>query len=125
MKADAKAVSEIIGGPNQYLVPFFQRFYSWKRKNWERLWNDLLFLMGEEKGRQHFLGPLVITPFEPGPSEVHRFQLIDGQQRLTTISLLLAALRGVSSATTATTDPTQTPRKQIGSSSCVFLGSDK
>lgn len=95
MKADAQRVNAILGGPNQFLVPFFQRFYSWKRPDWERLWSDVSYLLGEGKGRQHFLGPLVLTSVDKTPREVMRHQIVDGQQRLTTLSLLLSALRDV------------------------------
>ena len=44
MRADAKTVQEVLIGSNQYLVPFFQRYYSWKRKHWEKLWEDITYL---------------------------------------------------------------------------------
>ena len=76
-------------------MPFFQRHYRWRKDNWERLLNDIVAL-AEEEETKHFLGPLVCTPFHPVPGEgVTPYQLIDGQQRLMTISLALVALRDV------------------------------
>ena len=95
MDAKAKAVREILHSGDQFLVPFFQRFYSWHRPHWERLSADLLTLLDDPSRKQHFLGPLVCAALNPAPSEPHAFQLIDGQQRLTTLSIILAALRDV------------------------------
>ncbi len=95
MEAHVKCVREILHSGDQFLVPFFQRHYRWQKENWERLLNDIIALAEEEETR-HFLGPLVCTPFHPVPGEgVTPYQLIDGQQRLMTITLALAALRDV------------------------------
>jgi uncharacterized protein with ParB-like and HNH nuclease domain len=94
LDAQAKTVSEILIAPNQYLIPFFQRQYSWQRKHWKRLWDDIVVLLEDTGGSsQHFLGPLVCTPDKMVPAEIVTFQLIDGQQRLTTLMALMAALR--------------------------------
>jgi uncharacterized protein with ParB-like and HNH nuclease domain len=93
MDARAKSVRDILYSADQYLVPFFQRHYSWTRGHWERLFSNIEALLEEEDEVQHFLGPLVCTPFKPVPGEVTPYQLIDGQQRLTTLTILLAALR--------------------------------
>ena len=95
MDAKAKPIEEILHSGHQFLVPFFQRNYSWKRDNWERLSNDIWSLLEEQSRKKHFLGPLVCAGMPPIPGEVNKFQLIDGQQRLTTLSLLLLALRNV------------------------------
>ena len=95
MDAKAKPIEEILHSGHQFLVPFFQRNYSWKRDNWERLSNDIWSLMDERDRKKHFLGPLVCAGMPPMPGEVVKFQLIDGQQRLTTLSLLLLAIKNV------------------------------
>jgi len=77
----------------QYTVPLFQRTYSWDKNNWETLWNDLLETCEAEDGSRHFLGSIVTKSLSSTPEGVSRFLLIDGQQRLTTLTLLLAALR--------------------------------
>jgi uncharacterized protein with ParB-like and HNH nuclease domain len=96
MDARAKTVREIQTFPVQYLIPFFQRHYSWQRRNWERLRDDLWALIEDDNPRsQHFLGPLVCAGAVNVPGEVPSYQLIDGQQRLTTLTLLRAAIRDV------------------------------
>jgi uncharacterized protein with ParB-like and HNH nuclease domain len=95
MEAHVKNVREILHSGDQFLVPFFQRQYSWTKKEWQNLYTDVLALMDGGEDTRHFLGPLVCTPFHPVPGEVTPYQLIDGQQRLTTLTLALAALRDV------------------------------
>ncbi len=95
MDARAKTIRDILYSRDQYLIPFFQRQYSWKKEHWARLWDDVLALIGEGGASQHFMGPLVCTPFRLVPSEIPKFQLIDGQQRLTTLTVLLVALRDI------------------------------
>lgn len=98
MDARAKTVREILHSGIQYLIPFFQRYYSWKHRHWERLQSDVWTLLEDpDVNSQHFLGPLVCTPTDHVPGEVPAYQLIDGQQRLTTLTLLLSALRDVAS----------------------------
>jgi len=100
MKASAKSVAEILETRGQFIIPFFQRHYSWEQKQWRRLWNDILRLLDEEPrpdsgASVHFLGPLVTIPHANTPGSLPTWQVIDGQQRLTTLTLLLAALRDV------------------------------
>ena len=100
MKASAKSVAEILETRGQFIIPFFQRHYSWEQKQWRRLWNDLLRLLDDaprpDSGASvHFLGPLVTIPHTNTPGSLPTWQVIDGQQRLTTLTLLLAALRDV------------------------------
>jgi len=95
MQATTSTLGEILGGQNQYIIPLFQRVYSWKRKNWEQLWEGVSELLDPEtRQRHHFMGPLV---FVRAVQDVLAPQIwvIDGQQRLTTLSLLLCALRNV------------------------------
>ncbi len=96
MEAHVKTVREILHSGDQFLVPFFQRQYSWTKKEWMNLYTDVVawFEGGDET--KHFMGPLVCTPFNHVPAETPRYQLIDGQQRLTTLTIALAALRDVS-----------------------------
>ena len=95
MDARVKTVREILHSDDQFHVPFFQRHYSWRKDNWQRLLDDIVILTEEADDTKHFLGPLVCTPFHPMPGEVTPYQLIDGQQRLTTLTLALAALRDI------------------------------
>jgi len=95
MEAHVRTVREILHSGDQFLVPFFQRQYSWTKKEWHNLYVDVVSLIDSKEDAKHFLGPLVCTPFHPVPGEVTPYQLIDGQQRLTTLTLALAALRDV------------------------------
>ena len=89
-------VREIPFSDVQFLVLFFQRDYAWTQVNWERLRKDIWQLLDDGPDRKHFLGPLVVcSPLHLSPGDSAQFQLIDGQQRLTTLSLLLLALRDV------------------------------
>src|SRR5206468_10872804 len=88
-----KTVKEILHSGDQYLVPFFQRSYSWELKHWQRILNDVDALGEAPSDRLHFLGPLVCAPTAHVPGEVTPYQLIDGQQRVTTLTLMLCALR--------------------------------
>lgn len=93
MKANETIFQPIIEGTKQYVVPLFQRPYSWSKKEWEILWEDLVELCQEDNQRSHFIGSIVTMPTGSVPEGVAKFLLIDGQQRLTTIFILLAMLR--------------------------------
>lgn len=73
--------------PKIYNIPKYQREYTWGRKNWEELFNDLI---ENEKG--YFLGSLIAIDSSSDSLRITEFEIIDGQQRLTTISLLFAAI---------------------------------
>lgn len=93
LDARAKTVQEILNAGVQYVIPFFQRSYSWEPKHWSRILADVDALAETPVDRLHFLGPLVCAPITHLPGDVAPYQLIDGQQRLTTITLMLCALR--------------------------------
>ena len=93
MKASETSLRNLLEGTKQFQIPLFQRPYSWKEKNWNALWEDLMSLYNEEVKGFYFLGPIV-TQSVPGTAEgISPFIVIDGQQRLTTLTILLAALR--------------------------------
>jgi alkylated DNA nucleotide flippase Atl1 len=84
----------ILEGSKQYRVPLYQRAYAWKNKNWETLWSDLVDLANIRKdysNTSHFTGTLVLDTGKI-TTEMTQFLVVDGQQRLTTLSVLLAAL---------------------------------
>lgn len=95
MEARAQTVRDILHAAAQYAVPLFQRSYSWHKEHWRRLNGDIMALVEEPEREVHFLGPLVSTLSKTGPGELPVYQLIDGQQRLTTLTVFLAALRDV------------------------------
>jgi len=97
MKAAETNLRGLLEGGKQYIIPIFQRPYSWEKKNWETLWEDILDLYSSYKGdgldSSHFLGPIVTVAQIGTPDGVSPYIVIDGQQRLVTLSVLLAALR--------------------------------
>lgn len=101
MKATAITVHRLIQGSKVFLIPTFQRRYTWRKEQWDQLWGDLLTEHGLEHPDDpdalygHFLGSVVLHPALGPASTLMRHQVIDGQQRLTTILILLAALRDV------------------------------
>ena len=93
MQASETKLQQIIEGTKQYVVPLFQRPYSWKKSEWQVLWDDLIELCESENPRTHFMGSIVTIPTNSIPEGVSKYLLIDGQQRLTTIFILLCAVR--------------------------------
>lgn len=93
MKASETKLQPIIEGTKQYVVPLFQRSYSWTKKEWGILWDDIVELYEEDSPRTHFVGSIVTMPTVSVPEGVAKYLLIDGQQRLTTIYILLTLLR--------------------------------
>ena len=103
MKATETTLKELLEGTKQYQVPLYQRTYSWSKDQHERLWSDLVLLAEDRQANReatHFLGSVVLAPSPSnGPTGVHRYLVVDGQQRLTTLSILLAAIRDHRAAT--------------------------
>ena len=101
MEARETTFGTLLNGRVQYRVPLFQRQYAWQTKQREQLWSDVLELYDERRGgvpgAQHFMGSLVTAPEQLGPNRPATHTLIDGQQRLTTLSVMLVALRDVMS----------------------------
>jgi uncharacterized protein with ParB-like and HNH nuclease domain len=93
MKASETKFQPVIEGTKQYVVPLFQRAYSWEKKEWEVLWDDIVWLCENEEPNSHFIGSIVTMPTVSVPEGVSKFLLIDGQQRLTTIFILLTLIR--------------------------------
>lgn len=90
MKANENNVLRLISGPDKkFIIPVYQRPYSWKKKNCEQLLKDLKDVY-ERGHKSHFLGSLVYVSENSGSCE--EFIIIDGQQRITTVSLLLLAI---------------------------------
>ena len=93
MKAAEVVLQQLLNGSIQYRVPLFQRTYDWKDKQWERLWYDLLDIYSMDRPRNHFIGSVVTQPIPDAPERAAKFMLIDGQQRLTTLCMILAMIR--------------------------------
>lgn len=82
----------ILEGSKQYVIPVYQRIYSWEKTQCERLWSDIVDIHKSKKS-SHFIGTIVNISEKMAPIGIQEFMIIDGQQRLTTLSLLLLALR--------------------------------
>lgn len=105
VKTEKIIVSDLFEKPRRYLVPLFQRGYVWtKDEQWAPLWDDLLNLVdglrAQRKSnirqpRKHFLGAIVLQQQTLGVRHVPVSDVIDGQQRITTLQLVLIALRNM------------------------------
>lgn len=92
MDARKGNIYEILNGNRQFLIPVYQRFYSWGIDQCKRLWNDIVEM--QRKGKAgHFVGSIVNIAEQAMPTGVQKYMIIDGQQRMTTLTLLLLALR--------------------------------
>ncbi|MBQ5561533.1 MAG: DUF4268 domain-containing protein [Lachnospiraceae bacterium] len=85
MRAEDKSFY-FLATPSYYDIPFFQRAYVWSEENWSELFNNLT-----SKNQNHFLGSIILKNELAAAGSVARFSVIDGQQRLTTLSILLRA----------------------------------
>jgi len=95
MKAVEANLLTFLKGPKQFIIPIYQRTYNWTQKQCEQLWKDIVRAATDEKISGHFIGSVVYI--EKGLyqiSSIPQMLVIDGQQRLTTISLLVSALLG-------------------------------
>ena len=90
MKANEANLLRFLDSTKQFILPIFQRRYSWERRHCEQLWNDVLRVGENEDIPSHFLGSIV--SIGDGSPTVPKFLVIDGQQRLTTLALLLSTL---------------------------------
>jgi len=86
MKAEAQSLI-FLANEGLVKIPFFQRAYVWNKDNWEELISDLL-----QQSKNHFLGSLILKQVETQSGNTKQVLVIDGQQRLTTLSILLRAL---------------------------------
>lgn len=93
MKAEDTLVTNLLQGAKQFIVPIFQRDYSWGTKHCQQLWKDVIRVGSDPNVKGHFLGSVVYVAAEDNTATITRWLLIDGQQRLTTLTLLLIALR--------------------------------
>lgn len=94
MKAIDSPFTKIINGTTQFVIPVFQRDYTWDAETQcAQLWRDVLRAAHTSGERGHFLGSIVYIATGDSLAGFTRWMLIDGQQRLTTLTLLLAALR--------------------------------
>ncbi len=94
MEADATTLLNFIkdNQKNQLVIPIYQRLYSWGKEQCKQLWDDIIKIGGDDKMDRHFIGSILYVLDRITHSD-NALLIIDGQQRLTTITLLLTALR--------------------------------
>ncbi|GAA8990952.1 DUF262 and DUF1524 domain-containing protein [Helicobacter pylori] len=95
MKADAMKLLDFIGKSQerQFVIPIYQRVYSWEKEQCKQLWDDIIKTGGNDQMNGHFIGSIVFVQDGIYTTSHNELLIIDGQQRLTTITLLLTALR--------------------------------
>ncbi len=92
MKATETHLTKFLQGTHQFIIPIYQRTYSWTEKQCEQLWNDIVKTSQNKANPGHFIGSIVyIEKGQNQVSGVDEYLVIDGQQRLTTLTLLLSA----------------------------------
>ena len=92
MQTEKTAFLDLLGMPDtRFVIPAYQRLYSWKERQCRELWLDLH--RAARADATHFIGTLLYSHEDPDPAGRQRLAVIDGQQRLTTMTLLIEALR--------------------------------
>lgn len=115
MTPSTTSLSGLLGNGVTYQVPIFQRDYSWKNDNWTDLWEDIKILLNS--GKDHYMGAIVLQ--KVGEKQ---FLVIDGQQRLTTLSLLaLATIKKIQDLINADNEPDDN-KERINELRRGFLG---
>lgn len=95
ISAQKEKLNSFFQGSMRYVVPFFQRPYVWDKENWDNLWESILEtyrFYQQDENKEHFIGTLIIKQIPAKKINESNFDLIDGQQRITSISLLLKAI---------------------------------
>ena len=95
MKSTVTSMLNFLEGTKQFVIPIYQRTYEWKKEQCELLWDDIVHIGALSEATPHFFGSIVYMEPELSQNigDVDKYIVIDGQQRLTTLSLLLSALR--------------------------------
>lgn len=116
LNTDTEDLKELLANGKSYTVPPYQRDYSWKQEHWEDLWDDLMVVAGG--GGDHYMGALVL---EVGDRK--QFRIIDGQQRLATLSILILACVDVLYRLAEEGVDTEANRERAGLLESSYLGS--
>ena len=98
--AQKEKLASFFSNNYQYVIPFFQRAYVWKEENWAEILSDVdeeVLAHQQEEDSEHFIGTVITKPLGHQSLSSSKLELIDGQQRLTTVALLLKAISLASS----------------------------
>lgn len=93
LQAGEITLNKLLNTSRQFIVPIFQRNYSWQKSQYEQLWFDILRASKFKEKQNHFIGSIVYIDMGTPAGRPQQLLLIDGQQRLTTISILLCAIK--------------------------------
>src|SRR5437667_2703689 len=95
-----RTFKDMLNGTVRFEIPFFQRGYAWDKKHWDQLFLDIQEQILDELDSdspidqvEYFFGPIVVMDKMGGEPELREFLVVDGQQRITTVYLLLAIIR--------------------------------
>lgn len=93
-----RSFDELFSSPVRYEIPFFQRGYAWEPRQWKKLLEDIQEIIESANDNrfdeeEHFFGPIVVSEKISDHPSLKRFLIIDGQQRITTVYLLLAVVK--------------------------------
>ena len=94
MNTDQGNIVKMFQSMAQYVIPVYQRRYSWGDRQCEKLWNDMYDVYKKGK-RNHFIGSIVTVAETVSAMGLNKYLIIDGQQRMTTLSLLMIAMRDI------------------------------
>lgn len=103
MRPQLKQFRDFFNSRSRFVIPVYQRAYSWDREHWSNLWRDLSYLYMDTAtsassypAAGHFMGTLITEPESSiGAGDIAVFRVVDGQQRLATVYVLLAAIGDV------------------------------
>jgi hypothetical protein len=101
LRPTIKEFRNFFNASSRFVIPVYQRAYSWDKERWSNLWRDLAYMYVDSltapttvHAADHFMGTLIVEPEGTfGTGDVAIFRVVDGQQRLATIYVLLAAIR--------------------------------
>lgn len=90
LKSDSTHLSGLLNEDPRFVVPDYQRSYAWEKEQWEDFWNDLQSISENET---HFFGTIVLVRQDKGLGKEDLYEIVDGQQRLTTVLIFLTVLK--------------------------------
>lgn len=108
---------ELLGNGLTYRIPRFQRDYSWDEEHWEDLWTDILGTLPADGEPAHYMGYLVLQT-----ADNRVFEVIDGQQRLTTLSLIVLAVMRLLHKLVAEGKNAEDNRKRLDQLRATYIG---
>ena len=125
MEARYVSVNQLFGhSSTQYIIPLYQRRYVWNQENqWEQLWTDLKNTTTDARNHQHFTGAILLRQhLSTFPGDIQKYDVIDGQQRLTTFQIILSS---ISTICHNRSDSPQSQYKALADDADIFLKNAK